>query len=564
MGNADSTSQLHGYVDTVRTEHPFPDGGGGDCESVPREAQCACYVQEYLEAMVPWFHDCKPPAEWVTFCKVMEALRGVVRDYGCPKEVHEQFERLVLEVRAAMQQQVRPPPSAAPSTAGLVLVHRQGDEDVGNFLLETAKDVPPCVGHPLGHRTLEMQAYTMHDAVHELLIQLGRDPDHGPAYELYPSGGPTGFMVFPTNEHDMEIECPGGRKSEGFLPWGGSKLSCARLASQSAKTEVFVHRNTEGETVGDYLVDRTQSPPTTTKSTFDRLQERLLRGDGRERAERVAVVGPVDVLFDHNFEPVEDVPDNADGTTGALWVVSVPAPNFATSDSPHRKQFVEEIPGVHSLVPPEKEEAVRQQFRALWGRILDRMEDRRVTHACLCAIGCGAFRGRDDKAVKNLPGLYAEALRDVLHGRRQGRTDLYLRAVILALPVFGTQETDDTWRAFAQVFRATTTPLDVAVLLSPVHGIVELADQLRRSLLGVTVGLLNPSDPLAVRAGYLGMHWEGGRGTYALEELLALRTTLLMGHAGLNPGPWTGPGHPGATIVPDKQVGLNSLDMQLD
>lgn len=85
--------------------------------------------------------------------------------------------------------------------------------------------------------------------------------------------------------------------------------------------------------------------------------------------------------------------------------------------------------------------------------------------------------------------------------------------------------------------------LPVDVVPSPVHGVVELADTVRLgcSAQGVTVGLLNPSDPAAVRGGYLGMYFDGGRGTMALEELLALCTTLLMG--------WTGPEYLGVPIV---------------
>ena len=62
-----------------------------------------------------------------------------------------------------------------------------------------------------------------------------------------------------------------------------------------------------------------------------------------------------------------------------------------------------------------------------------------------------------------------------------------------------------------------------------------LADHLSRQ--GQRAGILNPSDVQAVRRGYIGMVWDGG--DIALEELLAMQTTLLLHHKGVNPTSYT-------------------------
>ena len=62
-----------------------------------------------------------------------------------------------------------------------------------------------------------------------------------------------------------------------------------------------------------------------------------------------------------------------------------------------------------------------------------------------------------------------------------------------------------------------------------------LADHLSRH--GQRAGILNPSDVEAVRKGYIGMYWDGGH--IALEKLLAMQTTLLLHHKGVNPTLYT-------------------------
>jgi hypothetical protein len=63
---------------------------------------------------------------------------------------------------------------------------------------------------------------------------------------------------------------------------------------------------------------------------------------------------------------------------------------------------------------------------------------------------------------------------------------------------------------------------------------LEVADGLANK--GHKVGILNPSDPIAVRKGRIGMYWN--RGHIALEELMAVQTTLLLHHIDVNPELW--------------------------
>ena len=144
--------------------------------------------------------------------------------------------------------------------------------------------------------------------------------------------------------------------------------------------------------------------------------------------------------------------------------------------------------------------------------------------------------GRGPRAVRDLAAHYARALRAVLARRAYP----HLRGVAVAVP--GYTDADCGVRAaYAAALGDPDgpAPLSVPVLLSGIHDAVDLADRCARDHRNVTVGLVNPASALAVRAGYLGMHWDGG-GPVGHEELLALRTTLLAAHVGLDPGPWRG------------------------
>lgn len=66
--------------------------------------------------------------------------------------------------------------------------------------------------------------------------------------------------------------------------------------------------------------------------------------------------------------------------------------------------------------------------------------------------------------------------------------------------------------------------LDIAIYLQNVKN------------LSNSIGILNSSDFLAVRQGFMGRLWASGE--EGAEELLALTTTLLLQHRDVNPDSW--------------------------
>lgn len=69
------------------------------------------------------------------------------------------------------------------------------------------------------------------------------------------------------------------------------------------------------------------------------------------------------------------------------------------------------------------------------------------------------------------------------------------------------------------------------------HGMVSLASYITNKL-NLLAGILNPSDVLALRNGTMGVFWDEGE-DIALEEVLAVQTTLLLQHVGINPSIFT-------------------------
>lgn len=66
----------------------------------------------------------------------------------------------------------------------------------------------------------------------------------------------------------------------------------------------------------------------------------------------------------------------------------------------------------------------------------------------------------------------------------------------------------------------------------------------------MTVGMLNPSDVEATRLGRIGMYFEGGH--IALEEYIAVSTTVLTMNRYVNPDLWNNPMRHHAIKLDDK------------
>jgi hypothetical protein len=163
-------------------------------------------------------------------------------------------------------------------------------------------------------------------------------------------------------------------------------------------------------------------------------------------------------------------------------------------------------------------------MRLIWYHCCRAWQRFGVAVPVLSAIGCGAFRGDGPDAAR-VPYLWAEALAWAL-GR--GGDDYGFDAVVVALPVFGG---DDNFTPFVDVLRRSADRLAVPVVLTRRHGMLSVAARVAGTL-GRRAGFLNPSDVVALQAGKMGMYWD--RGHVALEELLAVQTTVLFHHRDLN------------------------------
>jgi hypothetical protein len=246
------------------------------------------------------------------------------------------------------------------------------------------------------------------------------------------------------------------------------------------------------------------------------------------RTQMCVISGPVMILYDGSYSPLSVPP--------TVYVCSVPGINFAYS-SVDVKNFTQ-LDSRHPMTPrliPDKPK-VLARMRLIWHHILQVMDVKHhVDYAVLCGIGCGAFKG---KFGATIPMLWGKALAHVLCSSSTVLS--HIRAVFIALPTFGY---DDNVSGFVHGMNSVLHrraqghrfPFVVAVEdVSMVDTAIFLSKQ---SCSGgdtaARIGLLNPSDVQAMRHGWIGMYWDGGH--IALEEVLAMQTTLLTHHVGLNP-----------------------------
>ena len=196
-----------------------------------------------------------------------------------------------------------------------------------------------------------------------------------------------------------------------------------------------------------------------------------------------AVTGHVYVMYDNNLRPQPKA--------GLRIVcVSVPGVNLQ-KDTEDGKAFTEFIPSLKQAIL--KQDNVHKLVYRI-RRILHHAFLRFQTFGCevpvLCAIGCGVFANR----IAEVPSLYAEAMAHLLH-----KNDYGFRAVIIPLIM------PPEYKQFRDAFKRARTPR-CPVLLMLNRSMIHIADRLARK--NIHAGILNPSDPLAVRAGYLGMYFE--------------------------------------------------------
>lgn len=217
----------------------------------------------------------------------------------------------------------------------------------------------------------------------------------------------------------------------------------------------------------------------------------------------VTVSGPVCILADENQTALNPLPP-------PVWCVSAPGINFKYSRQ-DMSTFMEQ------RVPPVPNATGRRRMRVLWHSILSAFQRGNVKVPVLMAIGCGAFRG----AIMDVAKYYAEALKDCLDRDSYG-----FQAVVVSL-------VDAEHHMYFERVFASTTSTHPPVLLSR-RGMIGIALALTQNC--YRCGILNPSDAQAVLQGSMGMYWLGK--DIAVEELLAVQTTLLFQHRDLNPDLW--------------------------
>lgn len=224
-------------------------------------------------------------------------------------------------------------------------------------------------------------------------------------------------------------------------------------------------------------------------------------------AQLLVATGPYHVIYDHADRPMPAC------TKPAVIVCSVPGINFAYSAADGSR-----------YAPRGRldEPRAKVRMKVILAHVMERMSARGVAVPVLCAIGCGAFCGNNREIV----GLWAEAAATVL-----SQQDYGFRAVVFCL-VGGT----DNYERFVTGVAPFATTLRTPVLLLRDRDMLEVADTLVRRH-GVRSGVLNPADWQTMVNGKAGLYWDGGH--VALEELMAVKGTLLLQHVGLNPGLWT-------------------------
>lgn len=229
------------------------------------------------------------------------------------------------------------------------------------------------------------------------------------------------------------------------------------------------------------------------------------------RTQLMAVSGPVYVVADDAQESIE--------REDPIFCVSCTGINFAYNTEDRQRFSTDRLPNA----------AARERMSCIWHHALTLFEAAEVQYPVLCAIGCGAFANDSLVSTKHVVQMYADALASLLVHRSYGATTVYLSLV-----------NPDHFEWFREVLEQYQKRMQPSVVLSADHGMVGLARELSRR--GHRSGILNPSDPQALRQGAMGMYWY--KGDIALEELLAVQTTLLLQHIDVNPAMWLSPSEP--------------------
>jgi hypothetical protein len=237
----------------------------------------------------------------------------------------------------------------------------------------------------------------------------------------------------------------------------------------------------------------------------------------------IAVSGPVWIVADENGKSIP-------ATKAPVYCVSIPGLNLAYSNADKNRYIKTDTNGIKTI-----NAAGVTRIRNMWHHVLWICSWAHIEYPVLCAIGCGAFA----IGVQGVQEVYANALVDVL--RSFGRT---FNCIFLSL--IGGSNYD----GFKRVIERRANELVAPIALTSAHGMLGIAHYLANK--GKSVAILNPSDAQAVREGSMGMYWNYGHA--AVEELLAVQTTLLLQHIDINADLWA---------KPDRTIPITNMSLSL-
>ncbi|CUG93464.1 Hypothetical protein, putative [Bodo saltans] len=265
------------------------------------------------------------------------------------------------------------------------------------------------------------------------------------------------------------------------------------------------------------------------------------------KTQQLMISGLVRILYDGRYKPLPKPP--------VVVSCSAPGINFAYSDI-DRHYFTKMSDDGDGATVLDKEKILKR-MRLIWQHLLLVMDDKfRVQYPVLCAIGCGAFKGIYGAQI---PRLWGRALAEVVCNSAKVLKNI--AAIFVSLPTFGKDNNFAPFQhSIQEVLKDNSDVAYCPIVLIEDASMVDIAVSLTSGKLPNSssvdaasaappvVGMLNPSDVQALRHGWVGMYWDGGH--IALEEVLAMQTTLLLHHVGLNKSLYTD----AKRLVPIKKV----------
>ena len=383
-------------------------------------------------------------------------------------------------------------------------------EDTASVTHETMSTISEVLSNaePISRLPLSFAAEKMHPATRNWLRLLGRkDGESGT------------FITLTTPLSDI----PAAKR----VPLTGGHTATAGELKQLANSAVITF-------VG-------KKPRSILRSCTDSSLSNSVTDEDYLQTQKLMVSGPVKVLYDSNYDCIKA------SSLPSIITCSIPGINFAYSatDSAAFTKLVEPDPDddeepmarARRRRVLDKDKAMKR-MECIWDHVLRVLDEvHGVEYAVLCAIGCGAFKGSFGSLI---PRLWAASLHRVLSASSKPFKNL--KAVFVSLPTFAD---DNNFSPFAAVIenalkgqsglglRLPLVLMEDASMMAIACHIARAGPSSSSSAKTIArVGILNPSDVQAIRHGWIGMYWDGGH--IALEELMALQTTMLTHHVGLN------------------------------